>query len=103
MSDETISIPLDQVRQVGGEFKTASKESLEVLNRLRRAVDALEPEWQGVAKDRFYQEFRQWEMTMRQFSQLLETVGTRLETLSNEVAETDRSGARRIERLSTSL
>jgi WXG100 family type VII secretion target len=71
----------------------------ESLNRLHAAVSAVEPQWQGAAKDRFIQEFREWELALRQFSQLLETAGTRLETLANDVADTDRSATRRIGRI----
>jgi WXG100 family type VII secretion target len=70
---------------------------------LRQAVDSVEPEWHGVAKERFVQEFRQWEITMRQFGQLLETVGSRLEGFSNNITEMDQKGARRIRRMSSDL
>ena len=102
MADSTISIPVSELRRVGGEFKAASQQTTDTLTRLSRAVNGLEPQWEGAAKQRFYQEYRQWEVGLRQFIQLLDTAGQRLETMANEVSEADRAGANRINHIGTS-
>lgn len=102
MPDNTLSFPISELRRVGGEFKAASQQTNETLTRLNRAVNALESQWEGAAKQRFYQEYRQWETGLHQFIQLLETAGQRLETMANEVSEADRAGANRINRIGTS-
>lgn len=99
MAGEKISIPVSQLRHVGSEFKAASHQSQEVLNRLRQTVNALEPQWEGLTKQRFYDQFRQWETTMRQFSQLLETVGANFERVAADAVETDRDLARDAQRI----
>lgn len=99
MSDGTISIPIERLRHVGGEFKAASSESLEIVGRLQQAVQALDPEWDGVAKQAFYQQWRQWETTLRQFAQLLETAGGQLDRMASDFSETELELRRKMEKL----
>lgn len=98
MAGDMISIPIVELRALGGELKLASQRTREVLDRLRSATQAVDPQWEGASKQRFFQEFRQWEVTMRQFSELLESVGARMESIAADMAQTDIDVARTIRR-----
>jgi WXG100 family type VII secretion target len=96
VAGDTINVPIDQVRRVALEFKAASGDSLDTVQRLHRAVQSLEGQWDGYAQQRFFQEYRQWELMMRQFAQLLDNVGVQLGAIADDFAEADRQAARKL-------
>jgi WXG100 family type VII secretion target len=96
LADDTISVPIEQVRHLALEFRAASGDSMETVQRLHRAVYSLEGQWDGYAQQRFFQEYRQWELMMRQFAQLLENVGVQLGAIADDFTEADRQIARKL-------
>jgi WXG100 family type VII secretion target len=98
VAEETIRVPFTELRHLGGEFKTASQQFEQVVARLRQAVERVDPLWEGAAKDVFFEQYQQWEITLRQFVQLLDTVGGRLESITRGFEETDREVASRTNR-----
>ena len=77
-----IKITPDQVRQVGSQFKQASQQSQDMVNRLQNTINGMEPEWEGLTKERFYQEFQQWRTSMTQFVELLNNIGQQLDAIA---------------------
>jgi len=77
-----IKITPDQVRQVGGQFKQASQQSQEMVGRLQSTMNSMEGEWEGLTKERFYQEFQQWRTSMNQFVELLNNIGQQLDAIA---------------------
>jgi len=77
-----IKITPDQVRQVGNQFKQASQQSNEMVSRLQNTMNSMEPEWEGLTKERFYQEFQQWRTSMNQFVELLNGIGQQLDAIA---------------------
>ncbi len=84
-----IKITPEHVRQVGNQFKQASQQSQELVNRLESAVNSMQGEWEGMTKERFYNEFQQWRTTMRQFVELLNSIGQELDTIANRFQGAD--------------
>jgi WXG100 family type VII secretion target len=94
--DDKVAIPFAELRHLGGEFKAAGQQTEQVVSQLRQAVGQVEPLWEGSVKDVFFQRYQEWETSLRQFSQFLETVGDRLENMATGFEETDQQVARRI-------
>ena len=84
-----IKITPDQVRQVGSQFKQASQQSQEMVSRLQNTMNGMEPEWEGLTKQRFYQEFQQWRTSMNQFVELLNGIGQQLDAIATRFEQAD--------------
>ena len=77
-----IKITPEQVRQVGNQFKQASQQSNEMVSRLQNTMSGMEGDWEGMTKQRFYQEFQQWRTSMNQFVELLNGIGQQLDAIA---------------------
>jgi len=86
-----IKITPDQVRQVGNQFKQASQQSNEMVSRLQNTMNSMEPEWEGLTKERFYQEFQQWRTSMNQFVELLNGIGQQLDAIAARFEAADQT------------
>jgi WXG100 family type VII secretion target len=88
-----IKINPQHVRTVAGQFKQKSGESSSMASQLQSAVNGMEAEWEGLAKERFYGDFTQWYKQMQQYAQLLEGIGNELTGIANRIEEADRTAA----------
>jgi len=86
-----IKITPDQVRQVGSQFKQASQQSQDMVNRLQNTINGMEQEWEGLTKERFYEEFRQWRTSMTQFVDLLNNIGQQLDAIAARFEAADQT------------
>lgn len=86
-----IRITPDQVRGVAQQFKSASGESQGMVQKLQSAINSLESEWEGMTKQRFYQEFQQWQQTMSQFVELLNGIGQQLDAIAARFEAADQA------------
>jgi len=77
-----IRISPEQVRQVGSQFKQSSQQSQEMVTRLQNTINGIMPEWEGLTRERFYQDFQQWQTSMRQFVDLLNSIGQQLDAIA---------------------
>lgn len=84
-----INVSPEQVRQVSGQFKQASQESQQIFNNLTTTINNMQGEWEGVAQQRFYQEYDQWKNSMGQFVQMLDSIGTQLEAIATRFETVD--------------
>lgn len=84
-----IRISPEQVLQVAREFKNASESSEQMVSTLSSRVNSMEGEWAGNTKRQFFQEFQQWERTMREYVQLLDRISMELTATANRFVETD--------------
>ncbi len=87
-----IKIAPEQVRQSASQFKQASQQSQEIVNRLQNSINSLAPEWEGMSKERFFQQFEQWKGSMTQFVQLLNQIGTEMDAIAARLATADGQG-----------
>ena len=85
----TIRISPDQVRNVASQFKQKSSESTTMANQLQSAVNGLEAEWEGMAKQRFYSDFTQWNQQMQKYAELLNSIGSELDRIATTIETTD--------------
>ncbi len=86
-----IKVTPEQVHQVASQFKQASQQSQELVNRLQQTMGSLQPEWEGMTQQRFYSEYEQWRTSMNQFVQLLTSIGTQLDQIADRFTQADQS------------
>lgn len=85
-----IKITPEQVRSVAGQFKSSSDLSLEMVNKLTTTMKAMEPEWEGLTKEQFYQQFTDWQVKMREFVGLLDNINKQLVAIAVRFEAADR-------------
>lgn len=88
---QRIRINTDHVRQVGREFLSASQQSQDLSNRLQSTVNGLQPEWEGYTQQRFYQDFQQWQTSMRHYASMLDGIGKELQAIADRFEALDRT------------
>lgn len=84
-----IKISPDQVRSVAGQFRSKSQESGTMAQQLTSAVKGMEAEWEGMAAQRFYGDFTQWQQQMNKYVELLSGIATELDRIANTIEQTD--------------
>ena len=84
-----IKISPDQVRGVAGQFRNKSQESGSMAQQLTSAVKGMEAEWEGMAAQRFYGDFSQWQQQMNKYVELLNGIATELDRIANTIEQTD--------------
>lgn len=88
-----IKITPDQVRSTAQMFHNASSQSEDLVNKLSTQIRAMEPEWEGLTKEQFYQQFQQWQAKMKEFVVLLENINKDLGVIANRFEAADRGQA----------
>lgn len=84
-----IKITPEQVRGVSNEFNQASGQSQEMVTRLTSSIQTLSTDWEGMTKERFYNEFTQWQNSMKQFVTLLQGISKQLEQIAGRFETVD--------------
>lgn len=90
-----IRISPDQVRNVANQFRQKGSESTSMANQLQSAVNSMEAEWEGMAKQRFYNDFTEWKQQMQRYSELLNNIGAELDKIATTLENTDQQLAGR--------
>lgn len=86
-----IKVTPEQVHEVANQFKQASQQSQEIVNRLQSTMSSLQPEWEGMTQQRFYGEYEQWRNSMNQFVQLLQSIAQQLDAIADRFAAADQT------------
>jgi WXG100 family type VII secretion target len=84
-----IKITPEQVRQVAAQFAQAASQSEEMVARLTNAINSMQPDWEGMTSQRFYNDFQHWSAQMKQFIELLRGINTQLEQIAARFAAAD--------------
>jgi WXG100 family type VII secretion target len=84
-----IKVTPEQVHGVANQFKQASTQSQDMVNRLGQQMGSLQPEWEGLTQQRFYGEYEQWKSSMTQFVQMLNSIGQQLDAIADRFASAD--------------
>lgn len=84
-----ITVTPEQVHEVAGKFEAASQQSQEMVNSLQGTMNQLDPEWEGMTAQRFYQEYQQWHQSMTQFVEMLNQIGQELHAIAERFAAAD--------------
>jgi WXG100 family type VII secretion target len=85
-----IKVTPEQVRQVSGEFKRAGGDSQQLVARLQQAVNNLQPDWEGMTQQKFYSDFQQWQTSMRNFVELLNSISQQLDAIAARFEAADK-------------
>lgn len=84
-----IRVTPEEVNQVATQFRNASQQSQEMVNRLQQTMNSLQPNWEGLAQQRFYGEYEQWRNSMTQFVQLLANIAQQLDQIAERFRQAD--------------
>lgn len=87
-----IRVSPDQLRQLSGQFKTASQDSQNIMGNLESSVNNMQGEWEGATQQQFLQEFGQWKASMNQFTQLLDNISQELNNYATKLESIDSGG-----------
>jgi WXG100 family type VII secretion target len=85
----TIKITPEQARAVAAVFRAKSQETEAMRTELNTQVNSMQPDWEGMASMKFYQEFLSWDQTMLRFVGLLEQIAQELEKIALQLEQTD--------------
>jgi WXG100 family type VII secretion target len=86
-----IKVTPEEVHQVASQFKQASSQSQEMVQRLQQTMGNLQPNWEGMTQQRFYGEYEQWRNSMNQFVQLLGQIAQQLDAIADRFAQADQA------------
>lgn len=84
-----IKITPEQVRAVATQFRQSSEMSQDMVNKLNTSMRGLEPDWEGMTKERFYMQFQDWQSKMSQFVVLLNDINQQLVVISQRFEQAD--------------
>lgn len=91
----TIKISPDEMRQVSTEFKNAGQQTEQLKSQLKNRVSAMDANWDGMAADKFYQDYTQYETEIQKAIELLNTIGERLNQIAQTLEQADQAAAGR--------
>lgn len=86
-----ILITPEQVEQVANQFKQSGEQSQQIVNSLTQSVNGMEGQWDGMTKQRFFQEFQEASRLMNSFVQTLESISTELRAIAQKFRMADES------------
>ena len=84
-----ITITPEEVHQAASKFEQASGQTQEIVSRLQALMGNMQPQWEGMTSQRFYQDYEQWRTSMAQFVELLSQIGTELHSIADRFAAAD--------------
>jgi len=85
-----IRIAPDQIHYVANQFAQAAEESRRIASRLQSQMNALGAEWDGVVKERFYQEWQRWHSDTLRGGELLLSIAQQLSAIATRFEAADR-------------
>ncbi|WP_054958410.1 WXG100 family type VII secretion target [Paenibacillus dakarensis] len=86
-----ILITPEQVEQVANQFKQSGDQSQQIVNSLTQSVNGMEGQWDGMTKQRFFQEFQEASRLMNSFVQTLESISAELKAIAQKFRMADES------------
>ncbi|UHA73838.1 WXG100 family type VII secretion target [Paenibacillus sp. 481] len=84
-----ILITPERVEDVAKQFKQGSEQSQELISVLTQAVQSMEGEWDGVTKQRFFQQFQEANQQMQLFVHMLNTIDSELSAIAQKFRTVD--------------
>lgn len=87
-----IAITPERMRQVAGQFKQASSQGQEMVTRLQGTMADMATQWEGASKERFFHDYVHWQANMKQFVELLGSIGLQLDQIAQRFAAADQQG-----------
>ncbi len=87
MSGATVSPP--DLHEAAEQFKQASKDTLEIAERLDKVTGQLEKKWESASKQVFYQQYQQWSQASGSFAMLLNNIAQELHAMAERYEHID--------------
>ncbi len=84
-----ITVTPEELRRTSNSFNQKAEEINSILSYLRRSVDALTQQWEGSAKDSYFQTYYELDQKMRKFPVVVNGMASRLDLAANKIEETD--------------
>lgn len=83
-----------ELRNVARQFQQGGDQTEQMTNRLTQALNGMQGQWDGMTKERFFQEFQNASNNMKQFVQMLESISQQLNSIADRFEQLDNAGAR---------
>lgn len=80
---------LEEIKNAASEFKKASSETDEIIDRLELAVKRIEDNWDDAGQQIFYKYYQEWHNHISGFSQLLDTISVELKAIADRYEDAD--------------
>ncbi|WP_036647701.1 WXG100 family type VII secretion target [Paenibacillus pini] len=84
-----ILITPEQVDQVANQFKQSGEQSQQIVSTLTQAIHGMEGQWEGMTKQRFFQEFQDANKQMQSFVQILNSISQELTAIATKFRSVD--------------
>ncbi|OAJ72495.1 type VII secretion protein EsxA [Brevibacillus sp. SKDU10] len=84
-----ILISPDQVDEVASQFQQSKEQSQQVIDRLNQQIHQMEGQWDGMTKQKFFQEFQEANRQMTGFVLLLESISNELHAIATKFRQAD--------------
>lgn len=89
-----ILVTPNELRNVSRQFQQGGDQTEQLTNRLTQALNGMQGQWDGMTKERFFQEFQSAQNNMKQFVQLLNSISQQLNSIADRFEQLDNAGAR---------
>ena len=80
----------DQMRQRSAEVRTQGETFQDVINRMQNIINELQTEWEGESSRAFAEQFNRLKPAFNDMRQLIDDIGTQLNSTAVAVEQLDR-------------
>jgi WXG100 family type VII secretion target len=84
-----IIIPDNELRQAAGQFTDASDSLGTSLEKIDRAISALEKSWSGATQQVFYRKYKDLHLAMEGMNALLRNIANEMNVMADRMNEID--------------
>jgi WXG100 family type VII secretion target len=84
-----IVVSPERLESVASTFDSKKSETENLINALRSTMDSLDADWDGVAQNKFYNEWNEMIPKMNQFTELLGEISSELRRIAQVFREAD--------------
>jgi WXG100 family type VII secretion target len=88
---QRILVTPEQLEGVASQFKQSSEQSQQMIARLQQNVNNLQGQWDGMTKQRFFQDFQNAQKQMNLYVQTLESINAELRQIATRFRQADQS------------
>ncbi|MCM3340096.1 MULTISPECIES: WXG100 family type VII secretion target [unclassified Paenibacillus] len=84
-----ILVTPEQIDQVANQFRQSGDQSQQIVSTLTQSIQGMEGQWEGMTKQRFFQEFQEANKQMQSFVQTLNTISEELKAIAQKFRTVD--------------
>ncbi|MBA4543287.1 MULTISPECIES: WXG100 family type VII secretion target [Thermoactinomyces] len=86
-----ILINPDEIDAVAKDFQAKREQSQQLIQQLDSRINGLEGHWDGMTKQKFFQDFQEAKKNMQNFVQLLDNISQALTQIATKFRQTDQA------------